>query len=149
MRTKTYLFEVLKNNFKSSKYVFEFIGCQIMPRNFSRNFGAFIFLDIKNDFSLFSGIIYFLKNRLLQKIKYLQTLAIYIWLEDSRRDLSKSQNSFPRFDPPFPKLLAEVRGVSNSSDPPFIPALSIHQSDLLFAINRPIFLDSGKLHLPR
>jgi hypothetical protein len=69
MRTKTYLFEVLKNNFKSSKYVFEFIGCQIMPRNFSRNFGAFIFLDIKNDFSLFSGIIYFLKNRLLQKNK--------------------------------------------------------------------------------
>jgi hypothetical protein len=34
--------------------LFEFIGYQIMSRNFPKIFGAFeIFSDIKNDFSLF------------------------------------------------------------------------------------------------
>jgi hypothetical protein len=41
LKFKIYLLEVLKNIFKNSKYVFEFIGCQIMPRNFRRIFGAF------------------------------------------------------------------------------------------------------------
>jgi hypothetical protein len=40
-RTKIYLFGILKNIFKSSKYVFEFIRCQIMFSNFPRIFGAF------------------------------------------------------------------------------------------------------------
>jgi hypothetical protein len=39
---KIYLFEVLQNIFKSSKYVFEFIGCQIMSRNFPKIFWAFL-----------------------------------------------------------------------------------------------------------
>jgi hypothetical protein len=38
---KIFLFEVIKNIFKSPKYVFEIIGCQIMFRNFPRIFGAF------------------------------------------------------------------------------------------------------------
>jgi hypothetical protein len=40
-KTKIYLFEVLKNILKSSNYFFEFIGCQIMSRNFTRIFGVF------------------------------------------------------------------------------------------------------------
>jgi hypothetical protein len=40
-RTKIYLFEALKNIFKSTKNVFELIGCQIISRNFPRIFGAF------------------------------------------------------------------------------------------------------------
>jgi hypothetical protein len=40
LKFKIYLFEELKNILKISKYVFEFIGCQIMSRNFSRIFGA-------------------------------------------------------------------------------------------------------------
>jgi hypothetical protein len=39
------------------------------------------FSDIKNDFSFFSRIILILKIGLLRKLKYLQTLAIHIWLE--------------------------------------------------------------------
>jgi hypothetical protein len=51
--------------FKISKYVFEFIGYQIMSRNFPRTFGpSRYFLDFKNDFSLF-GIILILKMGLL------------------------------------------------------------------------------------
>jgi hypothetical protein len=54
LETKIYLFEVLKNIFKSSKYIFEFIGCQIV----SRNILAFLepseyFLDIRYDFNIF------------------------------------------------------------------------------------------------
>jgi hypothetical protein len=65
---------------------------------------------------------------LLRKIKYLQTLAIYIWLEPSRRALSKSRNGFPRFDPQFPRLLAEVQGGSNSGDNSGKQLLSIRAS---------------------
>jgi hypothetical protein len=41
MKFKIYLFDVLKNIFKSFKYVFEFNGCQIISRNFPRIFGTF------------------------------------------------------------------------------------------------------------
>jgi hypothetical protein len=54
LETKLCLFELVKNIFKSSKYVFEFIRCQSMSRNFSRIFGDFeIFSDVKYDFSIF------------------------------------------------------------------------------------------------
>jgi hypothetical protein len=41
LKFKIYLFEVLNNISKISKYIFEFIGCQIMSRNFPRIFRAF------------------------------------------------------------------------------------------------------------
>jgi hypothetical protein len=41
LKFKIYLFEILKNIFKSSKYVFEFIECQTMSRNVPIIFGAF------------------------------------------------------------------------------------------------------------
>jgi hypothetical protein len=47
-----------------------------------------------------------------------------MWLEPSRQTLSKSRNRFPRFDPQFPELLAEVRGGSNSDE----QLLPIHMS---------------------
>jgi hypothetical protein len=52
--------------------------------------------------------------RLLWKIKYHKTLAIYIWLKPSNWTLSKSRNCFPSFDPQFPELVTELRGGSNS-----------------------------------
>jgi hypothetical protein len=67
---------------------------------------------------------------LLRKIKYLQTLAIYIYicLEPSLRALSKSRNCFPIFDTQFPELLAKVRGGSNSNDNSDEQLLSIRAS---------------------
>jgi hypothetical protein len=41
---------------------FEFLGCQIMSRNFPRFFGAFeIIFYIKNDFNLFLKLLLILK----------------------------------------------------------------------------------------
>jgi hypothetical protein len=63
-KIKNYLFEVLKNFSKVLNKVFEFIGCQIMSRNFPIIFGALgYFLDIKNNFSLFLKLFFILKTR--------------------------------------------------------------------------------------
>jgi hypothetical protein len=47
-KTKFYLFEVLKNVFRNSKYVFEFIRCQNISRNFLEFLEAFIIFLAQN-----------------------------------------------------------------------------------------------------
>jgi hypothetical protein len=54
--TKIYLFEVLKNVFKNSTYVFKFIRCQNISRIFSRIFGS-----IYNNLSIKYGFLGFSK----------------------------------------------------------------------------------------
>jgi hypothetical protein len=68
--------------------------------------------------SVFSEITFNFKNRIITKIKYLQTLAIYIYicLESSRRALYEFRNPIPSLDPKLPKLLTDVRDGSNSCD---------------------------------
>jgi hypothetical protein len=125
LRTKIYLFEVLKNIFKSSKYVFEFIGCQIISRNFPRILEPSRYFRTLNTISAFSWNYFNFKKWFTTKNKISSNPSnIYIWLEPSRLALSKSQNRFPRFDPQFPELLAEARGGFNLDD----QLLSIHAS---------------------
>jgi hypothetical protein len=45
---------------------------------------------------------------LLRIIKDFQNISMYIWMEPSRRALSKSRKHFPSFDTQFLELLAEV-----------------------------------------
>jgi membrane associated rhomboid family serine protease len=59
---KIYFLRYLKTFSKVLNMFFEFIGCQIMSRNFPRIFGAFeIFSSIKNNFSLFLKLLLILK----------------------------------------------------------------------------------------
>jgi hypothetical protein len=62
------------------------------------------------------------------KIKCLQTLAIYIWLEPTRQALFEIRNPISNLDPKLPKLLAEVWDGSNSSDNSGEQLLLIHVS---------------------
>jgi hypothetical protein len=119
----------LKTFSKVVNTVFEFIGCQIL----SRNFLDFLepseyFSDIKNDFSLFSEIIFNFKIGIITKNKISSNRRICIWIESSRRAVSKFQNPFPGLDPNLPKLLTEGRDGSNSSDNSGKQLLSIHVS---------------------
>jgi hypothetical protein len=96
-RTKIYLFEVLKIIFKSTKYVFRVHWVPNHAYDFSLIFSLWDFFRGLNTISSFSGIILILKFDWIRKIKYLQTLAIYIYiymLEPSHRVLSKFQNRF-------------------------------------------------------
>jgi hypothetical protein len=92
LKNKIYLFEVLKTFSKALDTFFEFIGCQNIPRNFLGIFGSFhSILRIKNKFMYFLELIN-AKIQILLEFCFIQTLAIYIWLEFSCRALSKYQN---------------------------------------------------------
>jgi hypothetical protein len=83
---------------------------------------------------------------LLQKIKYLQTLAIYIWPEPSRITLSKFWNCFPRsihnsrncslkFEAVPTWATTTMRNYFQSVES-FVLVLSLRQSNHRFAANR-------------
>jgi hypothetical protein len=56
--TKIYLFKILKNVFRNSKYVFNFIRCQNICRNFSGMFGSiYSILSTKYEFLGFPNFI--------------------------------------------------------------------------------------------